>query len=73
MTGLLFGLLVTYILQPLMASLIKEQESTFIRNVPTNRPMDFSSNSLANLEPYEWDLILDSTVAKDLHTGEPSP
>jgi len=73
MTGLLLGLLATYILQPLMASLIKEQESVFIRNVITNRPLDFSSNILANLEPYQWNLILDSTMAEDLHTGEPTP
>ncbi|KAK0716041.1 hypothetical protein B0H67DRAFT_645715 [Lasiosphaeris hirsuta] len=73
MTGFILGAIVTFILQPLMGSLIKEQESLFSRNVTTYRPVIFDGRKLGDLKPYEWNLILGSVIAEDLHNGKPSP
>ncbi|KAK3347100.1 hypothetical protein B0T25DRAFT_613967 [Lasiosphaeria hispida] len=73
MTGFIFSALVTFILQPLMGSLIKEQESAFVRSVMTYRPVVFDGRKLGDLKPYEWNLVLGSVMAEDLHNGKLSP
>lgn len=73
MTGLILSVFATFILPPLMASLIKEQESTFVSDTTAYRPLEFNSNTLANLEPHQWNLILNSVIAEDLYSGEVSP
>jgi hypothetical protein len=72
MAGLIFDNFAT-ILVPLMSSLIKEQESTFVRDTATYQALDFYGNELANIQPSQWNLILGSVTAEDLHTGEANP
>ncbi|KXX73721.1 hypothetical protein MMYC01_210055 [Madurella mycetomatis] len=71
--GLILSVFATFILPPLVASLIKEQESTFVSDTTTHRLLEFNGNTLANLEPHQWNLILNSVIAEDQYAGEVSP
>ncbi|KAK1827945.1 hypothetical protein QBC39DRAFT_266085, partial [Podospora conica] len=71
--ALLLSLLVTFILQPLVASLIALYPSTFTTSLPLHHPSDFNPSRLASLPPATWSLISDSATAETLHTGAPTP
>jgi hypothetical protein len=72
-TALVLSILVTFVLQPLMASLIAPRESTFLGPVSVYHPVIFNPSRLSSLTPSQWNLITDSTIAEVLHTGAPAP
>ncbi|KAK4108527.1 hypothetical protein N656DRAFT_771691 [Canariomyces notabilis] len=72
-TALVLSIFVTFVLQPLMASLIAPQESTFLSPVTVQHLVSFNRSRLSSLTPSQWNLITDSTTAEVLHTGAPAP
>jgi hypothetical protein len=73
MTALFLSSFMTIILQPLMGSLIKDQQSIFVKDVVTYLPLTFRGDEFYDLRPELWTMILGTATAETLYGGQVTP